>query len=233
MLQRAEDWFSFLKISKYETKRAMALADAAVGPSAGMMASGDFHALAAALLFLKPAKIFEIGTYKGASSNFFLSLLPKTKVISMAFVSPVQMSDDPAMADTSLSYNNDDLGFDEVGALVTEENRPRFTQLIGDSHEIVARDFVQRHGQMDFVFIDGDHSREGVALDTALAKNLIGPNGAIGWHDANPKKKYISSRLFLEQDLDLTALATADNYIGGVAFWTAKLEKRLVGKAAA
>lgn len=154
-------------------------------------------------------------------------------MISIAFIPPSQLSGDASISDVYISYNNDELGLDQVGSLVSEQNRPRFTQLIGDSHEVVARDFVGRHGQMDFVFIDGDHSRDGVAKDTQLAKNLIGPTGSIGWHDANPKRKYIASRLFLEQELDLTALATADTYTGGVAFWTKKLEKQLLSKSVA
>lgn len=233
MLHRQEDWFSFFDISAKETERAKDLTAASIGPSAGMMSNGDFYALAAALLHHKPKTIFEIGTYLGASSNFFLTLLPQSRVVSMAFIPASQLSPDMASADSNAAYNNDDLGLDQVGSLVSPENRPRFTQLIGDSHAIVARDFVARHGKMDFVFIDGDHSREGVSQDTALAKNLIAEAGAIGWHDANPKRKYIGSRLFLEQDLDLTALATADNYVGGVAFWTAKLEEQLLAKAAA
>lgn len=220
MLTRIENWFEHLNISVKETARGRALAEATLAPSAGMMVHADLNALAAALLHLRPARIFEIGTYMGASSNFFLTLLPKVKVISIAFIPPEDLDGDT-------DYNNAELALEKVGSLVSDENRPRFTQLIGDSHEIVAKDFIQRHGKMDFVFIDGDHSREGVAKDTVLAKAIVSPEGAIGWHDANPKKKYIGSRLFLEQDLDLTALATADIGIGGVAFWTKKLEKKL------
>lgn len=218
MLYRVENWFTFLNIPKAEADRADALCRETLGPSAGMMSIQDLHALAAALLHHKPAKIFEIGTYMGASSNFFLSLLPKARVVSVAYVG------DGAPA----SYNNDELRPDQVGSLVTPENRSRYVQILGDSHKILAKEFIARFGKMDFVFIDGDHSRQGVAQDTELARKLIVPSGAIGWHDANPKRKYIGSRLFLEQDLPQTALATADNYIGGVAFWTAQLEKRLI-----
>ena len=35
----------------------------------------------------------------------------------------------------------------------------------------------------DFIFIDGDHGREAVTHDTALAKVLIRPGGIIAWHD--------------------------------------------------
>jgi len=233
MLQRTSDWYAFLGISSADTARAKDLVSATLEPSAGMMTNADLDALAAALLYHKPRKIFEIGTYMGASSNFFLDLLPQARVVSIAFVALEQLNKNLGPAEIDLNYNNTELGLDKVGSLVSAKNRARYTQLIGDSHEIVAKDFVSRHGRMDFVFIDGDHTRKGVAQDTELAKNIIAPNGAIGWHDANPKKKYIASRLFLEEDLDLTALATADTGIGGVAFWTRPLQQRLLAQTAA
>ena len=55
----------------------------------------------------------------------------------------------------------------------------------------------------------------------------MAPKGAITWHDANPKKRYIGSRLFLEQDLPELALATTDDFIGGVALWSKALERKL------
>lgn len=224
MLTRVDDWYKFLNISDKATARGQSLALETLGPSAGMMVQPDLDALAAALLYLRPDRIFEIGTYMGASSNFFLSLLPKVKVISIAYIPPEQLAN-------PVKYNNTELGVDKVGSLVSAENRPRFTQLIGDSHAIVAKDFIAQHGKMDFVFIDGDHSRKGVAQDTDLAKAIISGDGGIGWHDANPKPKYIESREFLEQDMDLTAMATADIGIGGVAFWTKKLEKKVLRKS--
>lgn len=220
MLTRFPDWFSYLGISAADTARAKALAAEAVVVSAGMMHLEDLHALGAALLYARPSKIFEIGTYMGASSNFFLTLLPETKVISIAYVTPAEER-------KRGKYNNVDLTEDRVGSLVAPENRARFTQLIGDSHKIDPKEFVTAHGKMSFVFIDGDHSRIGVGQDTELAQAIITTTGSIGWHDANPKRKYIESREFLEQDLKLNALATADTFIGGVAFWSAKLEKKL------
>jgi predicted O-methyltransferase YrrM len=221
LLTRVSDWFDYFKISAADTTRGKALAKETHALVAGMMDIEDVYALTASLLHTRPAKIFEIGTYLGSSSNFFLNLLPKSKVISIAFVR------EPGQA-----YNNDDLTLEQVGSAVTTENRARFTQLIGDSHQIVAADFTAKHGKMDFVFVDGDHSRAGVAQDTELAKKLISASGAIGWHDANPKRRYKDVRLFLEEDLDLHAIATRDDFIGGVAFWSKKIEQKLKSKAA-
>jgi len=233
MLQRIEDWFAYFDIPQAEANRARELADRTLGPSAGMMALGDLHALGAALLHHRPKRIFEIGTYLGATSNFFLDLLPEAHVTSMAYIPAAQLSEEANIYDGHLVPRGEELGLDRVGSLVTPENSARFTQLIGDSHQIIARDFVVRHGAMDFILIDGDISPEGMAQDTTLARNLIAPSGAIAWHNANPKRKYIASRTYLEQTLPLTALATADNFVGGIALWTANLERRLLGDRAA
>jgi predicted O-methyltransferase YrrM len=223
VLQRHADWFSILKVGQAARDKARAVMADTLDASQGMMHRNDIEALAALLLALKPKRVFEIGTFRGASSQMMLRLLPKVEVVSIAFVNEA----------ASRQFNNDELAIEEVGALVTAENRPRYTQLIGDSHQIDPEVFVQAHGKMDLVFIDGDHSREGVRQDTDLARAILAKGGAIAWHDANPKKRYIGSRLFLEQDLPQLALATSDDFIGGVALWTEKLEQDLHRQALA
>lgn len=218
MLQRHADWFSVLKVSATARDRSQVAMAESLRHSGGMMHQKDIEALSALLLSLKPKRIFEIGTFRGASSELMLRLLPKAEVISIAFVSE---------ATRKRQFNNDELTVEEVGALVSAENRSRYTQLIGDSHQIDAEAFVRDNGRMDLVFIDGDHSREGVRQDTALARAILAPGGAIAWHDANPKQRYIDSRLFLEEDLPELALATTDDFIGGIALWTDKLEQKL------
>ena len=217
MLQRHADWFSLLKVDPAKRDAARQVMERTLEISQGMMHRVDVESLAAAVLHCKPKRVFEIGTYRGASSEMILQLLPEVQVISIAFV-----NDEPGR-----KFNNDELSLAEVGALVSPANRDRFTQLIGDSHQIDPKAFVRDHGRMDLVFIDGDHSREGVRQDTDLARAILAPKGAIAWHDANPKKRYIGSRLFLEQDLPELALATTDDFIGGVALWTKALERKL------
>lgn len=218
MLQRHADWFSLLNVDPALRERAQEVMQRTFEISQGMMHRRDIDALVAALLHCRPKRIFEIGTYRGASSEMMLRLLPEAQVVSIAFVSE---------AVGRRQFNNDELGVEDVGALVDETHRSRFTQLIGDSHRIEPEAFVRNHGRMDLVFIDGDHSREGVRQDTDLARAILAPGGAIAWHDANPKKRYLGSRQFLEQDLAELALATTDDFIGGVALWTEALEQRL------
>ena len=123
MLARRKDWFDVLHIPQIERDAATTAIAQAYSVSGGMMHLTDITSLAAALAHCKPRRLFEIGTYKGASSDLFLSLLPDAQVISIAFVKD---------QGPGARYNNDDLPPDQVGALVRPENRPRYTQLLGD-----------------------------------------------------------------------------------------------------
>ena len=225
MLQRFDDWFDFFGISAPDAQQGREAAARATELSAGMLAAQDFQALAAALLHLRPARIFDIGTHMGATAEFFLSLLPQAHVISLEY-----FPDDDT--DAGFSGQPARLAFDQIGAKISAANRTRFTQIIGDSRMIVARDFVGRHGEMDFVFTAGEPSAVSLNANTQLAKKVVSAQGAIAWHGANPKRKYIELRAYLENSLDLNAMATADSYIGGVALWSAALEARLLAKAA-
>lgn len=49
--------------------------------------------------------------------------------------------------------------------------------------ELIKRD---PHGQIDCLFIDGDHSEEGVKLDWETYKDLVAPGGLIIFHDWDP-----------------------------------------------
>jgi predicted O-methyltransferase YrrM len=114
-----------------------------------------------------------------------------------------------------------------VGCCVATERRSRFQQIIGDSHKLEPDQMEAQYGRFDLIFIDGDHSRKGVHLDTGLALQLLNDGGTICWHDANPKPKYLAVREYLEQELPMTALATADTYLGGVACWNRMISQSL------
>lgn len=51
------------------------------------------------------------------------------------------------------------------------------------------------------------------------------------WHDANPKSKYMDVRKYLENELELDAIATRDDFIGGIAYWSPELESCLKSEA--
>ena len=114
-----------------------------------------------------------------------------------------------------------------IGSEVHAERRTRFTQLYGDSHGLKSQSLVATHGYFDLVFVDGDHSSQGVCQDTILAEQILSERGAICWHDANPKPRYLAVRQFLEAELPLSAIATNDDYLGGIACWSKEIAERL------
>ena len=45
-------------------------------------------------------------------------------------------------------------------------------------------------GTFDFIFIDGDHSYEGIKTDTEYCENILNPGGVMIWHDF-PQLPYV------------------------------------------
>jgi predicted O-methyltransferase YrrM len=184
----------------------------------------DYEALAAIALHFSPRHIFEIGTHRGISSDFFLTLLPECRVTSIAYYDPNSSIEPP--------NNDSQLPRELIGSKVAPERRSRFVQLYGDSHALTIHEMLNDYGPFDLVFIDGDHSREGVRQDTELAQGIMSESGVICWHDANPNPLYIDVRRFLEDEFPVPALATKDEYIGGIACWNKELGGRLGLKTA-
>ncbi|MEM9826884.1 MAG: class I SAM-dependent methyltransferase [Planctomycetota bacterium] len=232
MLTRIEDYFAYLGVSAPDRERGLAVAWQYGEIADGMTHRRDYEALAAVALHFQPRRIFEIGTYLGVTSDFFLTLLPESEVVSIAFV-PRRWSLRNIRSLRGRQYNNTELTRRQVGSKVDASRRKRFTQLHGDSHQLQAASLIQRFGKFDLVFIDGDHSAQGVKLDTELAQPILSDNGVICWHDANPKTKYLPVRRYLEDDLKLHALATTDDYIGGVATWNPAIARPLEPSTAA
>lgn len=66
--------------------------------------------------------------------------------------------------------------------------RPQQTvhSLLGDSHAPATVDRVRAllgSRQLDLMFIDGDHTYDGVRMDYEMYKSLVRPGGFIGFHD--------------------------------------------------
>ena len=68
----------------------------------------------------------------------------------------------------------------------------RFFQ--GDSHtEEMFNNVKDFCPQYDFIFIDGDHTYDGVKRDFEMYKNLLSPRGVIGFHDIDPNHIFADS----------------------------------------
>ena len=72
-----------------------------------------------------------------------------------------------------------------IGKLIeTCPYRHRIRQLFGDSRDFDTKPYTK---SMDYVFVDADHSYEGVKSDTKKAFEMLAPGGIVVWHDYAPK----------------------------------------------
>jgi len=60
-----------------------------------------------------------------------------------------------------------------------------FELIKGDSTSQEIIDKVKAYGPFDFIFIDGDHTFEGVKADWENYKDMVRPGGAVGFHDTS------------------------------------------------
>lgn len=114
----------------------------------------------------KPHNILEIG-FKGSTFHIFSHLSTGKKVA-------IDIIDDGRVKTSHyMMYGEDFKLFIENSQ--TEETRDR------------VKDFCH---QYDLIFIDGDHSYEGVKKDFELYKELLSPRGYIVFHDIDPEHVY-------------------------------------------
>jgi predicted O-methyltransferase YrrM len=125
---------------------------------------------------LRPRAVLEIGTALGGT--FFLLTrvaAPDAVLVTVDLSSP-----------QDLRFGGGDVGRRAplYEAFAVDQQRVRF--LAGDSHtpemrERVETEFAGR--EVDLLFIDGDHSEEGVRTDYRLYRDLVRAGGAIAFHD--------------------------------------------------
>ena len=115
---------------------------------------------------LKPKYIFEIGTCNGGTLFMWSNIATKKVVSCDLFKNQYR------------------------GELYTHFSPPGsgcvVKALIGDSHDPAFKHQVEQEfagEKVDFLFIDGDHSEQGVEADFNNFKNLVREGGIIAFHD--------------------------------------------------
>ena len=137
----------------------------------------EIEALASFVEKLKPEHILEIGTWKGGTFYLWLWLASGLKI--------------------SIDLPGGAFG----GAMLTAEellNRDEAFHVLdrhelvisGDSHSVevhteVAALLCGGSEKLDFLFIDGDHTYEGVKQDFLMYSPFVSPSGWIAFHDIN------------------------------------------------
>ncbi len=127
---------------------------------------------------LRPARIFEIGTFRGRTAlTFALNSPPECVVytLDLPALERTEFKRRTNPADTEI-IEKSLTGIDYQGKPGSEKIR----QLFGDS---TTYDFSGYYGQMDLVFVDGAHHFEAVVSDTRNALKLVRDEGWVIWHD--------------------------------------------------
>lgn len=138
----------------------------------------EFLAMIKRVKAAKPAVILEIGTAKGAT------LLPWCRIASKKIVS------------VDLPGGIHGGGYPEIKqslykAFVADRPEVALHLIQADSHSPATRKLAEEKlagDLIDVLFIDGDHSYEGVKADFELWHHLVRPGGLVIFHDILPHK---------------------------------------------
>lgn len=154
-------------------------------PSSGYMkvssiqVRSEITSLANAVAALKPENILEIGTAQGGTL-FIWANLASSKVISCD------------LEDAGVKR-----GLYE--AFPPSNSQCNVTHLSGDSHDNNFRKKVEAEldgKQVDFLFLDGDHTEVGVEADYNDYHHLVRPGGIIAFHDIVEKQAIPTNQVY-------------------------------------
>jgi len=128
---------------------------------------------------IQPKVIFEIGTFQGGTL-YLLSKLsnPDAVIISM---------DLPAYK-AGQSYSPLRKPFYQTFALKNQ----KFYLIRKNSHKpstLIVIEEILKNNKVDILFIDGDHSYDGIKRDFEMYSHLVSPEGIIIFHDIVPGDK--------------------------------------------
>jgi len=137
----------------------------------------EIESLYKSVLELSPRRILEIGTARGGSLYLWIQAASEDATI---------VSIDMPGGKFGGAYPACRIPFYQSFARSGQTLR----LLRRDSHQAETQDEVSRifcNKPIDFVFIDGDHTYEGVKADFKDYGHLVRPGGLIGFHDILPR----------------------------------------------
>ncbi|GEM_PF-1316148 len=146
----------------------------------GNVRPAEAQVLATLTAYLKPQKVFEIGTYNGFSTLHFEENAPADAIIYT-----LDLPEDKkaiALKNDLIEAHRDtkNINMNEWKYFYTGRGRERIVELFGDS---MTFDFSPYHGKIDLLFVDANHSYAYVKSDTHNAFRMLAPGGVILWHD--------------------------------------------------
>jgi predicted O-methyltransferase YrrM len=135
----------------------------------------ELFTLKAVVMLLRPARIFELGTFDGATTLALAQSAPEAEVLTL------DLPDSAVAHDASDAGEMENLHRGGVGSRFSgTAESARITQLRGDSTTF---DFSPYTGSVDLVFVDACHDYPYVRADSQTALRLVSPGGVVMWHD--------------------------------------------------
>ena len=142
----------------------------------GGMPPQDIYALLRMVHWIRPKRMFEIGTFHGMTTAH-LALNSSAKIYTLDL--PRELAADLRRytpQDAALLQRREEIG---------KEYRPlntngRIQQLFGDS---TIFDYRPYHRSIDLVLVDACHQFDAVITDSRNALKLLGEKGVVLWHD--------------------------------------------------
>lgn len=138
----------------------------------------DVEVLASLIRHFGCRSVMEIGINQGATAHWLLTECPSIERyvgvdVEAGYVTPLeaQRAEVP----------------ERPGEIVVADPRLRIIVRPRGSYDLTSADFLD---EIDFVFIDGDHSEAAVLHDTRIARLLM-RNGIVTWHDYEPGKTQV------------------------------------------
>lgn len=139
----------------------------------------------------KHSVIVEIGSWKGKSTYCLTIGLKKGKVIA---IDPFDFSGDEASAKVYAQTKGNDLLINQFEATMMKLG-------VRDKIEIfkgLSGDFIGKIPQINFLFIDGDHSKDGCDFDFINYSPYLSKGGYIALHDFDPRRKELGPTWVVE-----------------------------------
>ena len=122
------------------------------------------------------ARILEVGSWEGRSAIFFLNFFPSSKITCIdTFAGSLGGLDrNPQIEAARDSERRFDANIATFGS--------RVRKIKGRSARELDR-LVEAEERFDLIYIDGDHTRDAVLIDSLLAWKLLRPGGVLIWDD--------------------------------------------------
>jgi predicted O-methyltransferase YrrM len=152
----------------------------------GMTTNEDLQVILGFVNFFQPRRYVEFGLNEGQTARSILAVSP-----SVLLYTGIDVQNDFKTRDTDQQTEVPK----EAGAFIKYDSRVRMLITEHGSAYLTPQEI----GEADMVFIDGDHSYEGVKKDSELARSIV-KKGVIMWHDyLGPARLHDGVRRYIDE----------------------------------